>query len=158
MTDWIVNPETNRMVKVGSQTYRKLVNQGVLKNSTLDSRVLASYDETDDVDELKRQLSHNLGENEIISKGKGRYKNKLIKSYKGRKGRRSKRPPTPPPSISSDSEIEQEQEDLTKSNINFDQFLQSIMSSGNGTNQEEYSDEDYSDEQEQDYSEDDYSE
>ena len=93
--DWIVNPTTNRLIKIGSPTYRRLVNQGVIKNTWLDDRVLAHYGENDDVEQLKHQLCHRLHPNEIISRGKGRYKGKLIRTYKGSKGRPKKANPEP---------------------------------------------------------------
>ena len=92
--EWIVNPLTQRLVKNGSQTHRRLVNQGVLKNTQIDEKVLTSYDpDTDDIEQLKEQLQPKLSENEIVARGKGRYKNKLVRSFKGNKGRpTSKRP------------------------------------------------------------------
>jgi hypothetical protein len=92
--EWIVNPLTQRLVKNGSQTHRRLVNQGVLKNTQIDEKVLTTYDpDTDDIEQLKEQLQPKLSDNEIVSIGKGRYKNKLVRSFKGNKGRpTSKRP------------------------------------------------------------------
>jgi hypothetical protein len=88
LTDWVTNPKTKKLVKIGSQTHRRLINEGVLKNTRLDEKVLANYDpEVDDVGELKKQLQSNLSDNEIISVGRGRYKNKLVRGYKGAKGR-----------------------------------------------------------------------
>ena len=85
--DWITNPVTKKLVKIGSQTHRKLINQGILKNTKIDEKVLASYTETDDVLELKKQLKNNLKDNQIINVGRGRYKDKLVVGYKGLKGR-----------------------------------------------------------------------
>ena len=88
LTDWVTNPKTKKLVKIGSQTHRRLINEGVLKNTRLDEKVLANYDPAvDDVGELKKQLQSNLSDNEIISVGRGRYKNKLVRGYKGAKGR-----------------------------------------------------------------------
>lgn len=88
LTDWVTNPKTKKLVKIGSQTHRRLINEGVLKNTRLDKKVLANYDPAvDDVDELKKQLQSNISDNEIISVGRGRYKNKLVRGYKGAKGR-----------------------------------------------------------------------
>ena len=88
LTDWVTNPKTKKLVKIGSQTHRRLINEGVLKNTRLDEKVLANYDPAvDDVGELKKQLQSNISDNEIISVGRGRYKNKLVRGYKGNKGR-----------------------------------------------------------------------
>ncbi len=88
LSDWVTNPKTKKLVKIGSQTHRRLINEGVLKNTRLDEKVLATYDpEVDDVGELKKQLQSNISDNEIISVGRGRYKNKLVKGFKGQKGR-----------------------------------------------------------------------
>ena len=88
LTDWVTNPKTKKLVKIGSQTHRRLINEGVLKNTRLDEKVLANYDPAvDDVGELKKQLQSNISDNEIISVGRGRYRNKLVKGFKGKKGR-----------------------------------------------------------------------
>lgn len=94
MDNYVLNPLTNRMVKVGSQTYRKLVNSKVIKNKAVDERVIYKYDSDDDIEELKKKYQDELDENEIIQKGKGRYKGKLIKTYKGSKGRPKKQQAT----------------------------------------------------------------
>lgn len=88
--NWVTNPNTKKLVKIGSQTHRRLINEGVIKNTKLDEKILATYDpEKDDIDELKKQLKNSmlLKDNEIINVGRGRYKNKLIRGYKGNKGR-----------------------------------------------------------------------
>ena len=90
MEKYILNPETNRMVKIGSQTYRKLVNKKIIKNKVVDDRILYKYDSDDDIEELKKKYKDEINENEIIQIGKGKYKNKLIKTYKGDKGRPKK--------------------------------------------------------------------
>ena len=89
--NWIENPKTGRMIKINSQTHRRLINQGVLKNTRLDEKILVRYDDNDDVDEIKKQLIDRLDENEIICKGKGRYEGCLVKSYKGNKGKPKKK-------------------------------------------------------------------
>ena len=94
MDNYVLNPLTNRMVKLGSQTYRKLVNTKVIKNKAVDERVIYKYDSDDDIEELKKKYQEELNENEIIQKGKGRYKGKLIKTYKGQKGRPKKQQET----------------------------------------------------------------
>lgn len=90
MDNYVLNPLTNRMVKIGSQTYRKLVNTKVIKNKVVDDRILYKYDSDDDIEELKNKYKDELNENEIIQIGKGKYKNKLIKTFKGDKGRPKK--------------------------------------------------------------------
>lgn len=33
MDNYVVNPQTNRLVKIGGASHRRLVNEGVLKNT-----------------------------------------------------------------------------------------------------------------------------
>jgi hypothetical protein len=84
-TDYIKNPNTGRLVKIGSKTHRTLVNSGVIKNKRKDPRVLYKLDKNDDVNAITKELKKNikLKPNETIKKGVGKNAGKLMKSYKG---------------------------------------------------------------------------
>ena len=109
MTDYTRNPQTNRMVKIGGTTHRRLVNSGVLKNKRRDPRVLYTLDEGDDIQSIKRQLKEtaNLNDSESMKyHPSGKYKGKIVKTHKI--GRKSKRQP-----VESESESESEDELLS---------------------------------------------
>ena len=61
MSDYVNNPTTGRMVKIGGKTHRSLINSGVLKNTRRDPRVLYTLDHGDDVHAIKQQLRETLG-------------------------------------------------------------------------------------------------
>lgn len=83
--DYVRNPNTGRMVKIGGASYRRLINEGVLKNKRKDPRVAYNLEQGDDVDAIKRQLKTQikLKKGETIRKGAGRNKGKLMIAYKG---------------------------------------------------------------------------
>ena len=56
--DYVRNPKTNRMVKIGGASYRRLINEGVLKNKRKDPRVAYNLEQGNDVDAIKRQLKN----------------------------------------------------------------------------------------------------
>lgn len=67
------------MVKVGGKIYRKLVNEGALQMATDDSHALYSLQENDNVEELKQKYNKELPPNMVAVRGRGAYKNKLVK-------------------------------------------------------------------------------
>jgi hypothetical protein len=83
--DYVRNPNTGRMVKIGGASYRRLINEGVLKNKRKDPRVAYNLEQGDDVDAIKKQLKTQikLKKGETIRKGAGRNKGKLMIAYKG---------------------------------------------------------------------------
>ena len=89
--NYIENPETKRLIKISGKTHRQLINKGVMLNSNIDGKILYKISPDDNVKEIKKQLQPNLEENEILSIGRGRYKNCLVKGYKGNKGRPKKK-------------------------------------------------------------------
>jgi len=87
--NYIENPETKRLIKISGKTHRQLINKGIMLNSNIDGKILYKISPDDNITEIKKQLQKtaNLEENEIMSIGRGRYKNCLVKGYKGAKGR-----------------------------------------------------------------------
>ena len=73
------------MVKIGGASYRRLINEGVLKNKRKDPRVAYNLEKGDDVEAIKRELKGQLKlkKGETIRKGAGRNKGKLMVAYKG---------------------------------------------------------------------------
>ena len=94
MSDYVNNPTTGRMIKIGGKTHRSLINSGVLKNTRRDPRVLYTLDHGDDVHAIKQQLREtaNLKKNESMKyHPSGKYKGKIVKTHKiGRKSKHSK--------------------------------------------------------------------
>jgi hypothetical protein len=84
-TDYTINPKTGRLVKYNSPTYRKLVNEGVIKNKKQDPKIAYKLDTGDDIDAIKKDLKNKikLKKNEVLRKGIGKNKNKIMIAYKG---------------------------------------------------------------------------
>jgi hypothetical protein len=102
-TDYFTNPKTGRLVKYNSPTYRKLVNEGIIKNTRKDPRVAYKLDETDDVEAIKKELKTKikLKKGEMLKKGVGKNKGKLMIAFKGGRYKKDE-----PDSDSSDSDLE----------------------------------------------------
>lgn len=81
----VVNPQTGRPVKVGSRTWIKLVNDGLIESDYNDPNELyeiQDVDEKDDINKMKRELNEGLGPSSQAVLGRGKYKNKLVKRTK----------------------------------------------------------------------------
>ena len=85
--EWVKNPLTNRLVKINGKVHRKLVNTGVMKNKTKDKRVAYKLDLGDDPHSIKKELrkTMKLKPNETLKIGTGKYKGKIMKSFKRQK-------------------------------------------------------------------------
>lgn len=85
MTDFVINPKTQRPIKVGQRTWIKLVNQGILE----DTRGLVDYDPEDvleeEIEEKINILNETLPENIQAVKGRGSLKNKIVKRLRQNK-------------------------------------------------------------------------
>ncbi len=83
MVKKILNPMTNRLVSVGSPTWRKLIRDGILSNQVIDEEVEVLGDIPDDpyLDALKREeLRDRLEPGYVPKKGRHGYTGKYVKS------------------------------------------------------------------------------
>lgn len=80
----VINPMTKRPIKVGSRIWNGLVKQGVFKQH-IDDNVLADISEEDSdemVDQLISKISKKLPKHTQAVKGRGKYKNQIVKRSK----------------------------------------------------------------------------
>ena len=80
----IINPLTNRCVKIGSKVWKHLINQGLIDEDGIndDTKIVANIQDDDEEEiELKRQEALKKIDKEIytLKKGKGFYKDNLVK-------------------------------------------------------------------------------
>ena len=79
---WILNKKTGRMVKKGSITHRRLINEGVFQRTEVDDSILHVIQEGDNINEIKKQLTVGLPPNMSVRRGHGRNKGRLVKGFK----------------------------------------------------------------------------
>ena len=80
--DIIINPQTQRPVKVGSRTWLKLVREGLVEGKYSDPKEIYTVQEGDDEDELINKFNQSLPPNQHAVRGRGKYANKIVKRYK----------------------------------------------------------------------------
>lgn len=82
--DLIINPNTQRAVKVGGGTWRSLVKAGTLPGHYTDSNVIEKYDELDEekATEKIREINKKLPKGEQAVRGRGRFKGQIVKKKK----------------------------------------------------------------------------
>lgn len=83
--DYITNPQTNRLIKVGGKLFNKLMKDKMLKCDVKDDRVLyeiADEDTAEDIIAKKMELNEELGSDECSMVGRGLYKNKIVRRRK----------------------------------------------------------------------------
>ena len=78
----IINPKTQRPVKVGSRTWLKLVRDGLVEGQYSDPKEIYIVQEGDDEDELINQFNQSLPPNQQAVRGRGKYANKIVKRHK----------------------------------------------------------------------------
>ena len=78
----IINPRTQRPVKVGSRTWLKLVKDGLVAGHYADPNEIYEVKEGDNEEELIRQFNENLPPTQQAVRGRGRYANKIVKRNK----------------------------------------------------------------------------
>ena len=83
----IINPLTNRSVKIGSKVWKHLINQGLIDEDGIndDTKIVANIQDDDEEEiELKRQEALKKIDKEIyiLKKGRGFYKDKIVKELK----------------------------------------------------------------------------
>ena len=93
--EYVRSPVTNRQIKVGGRAYNKLVKEGYFEEGYDDDNILQEFggEETenmvlmkDKIDELNGTLPKSIR----AVRGRGRYKNKIVKKYS-----RSRKQPKP---------------------------------------------------------------
>ncbi len=86
--DIIINPNTQRPVKVGSRTWLNLVKQGVVEGRYTDPKELGQlpeqYEEipNEEVEEKIEQVNKTLPKHQQAVRGRGRYKGKIVSRNK----------------------------------------------------------------------------
>ena len=77
--DIIINPLTSRPVKVGGTVWRKLVKQGLVHGAYKDPKVLGEYSTTKDWKVKQKILKHQMDDEFVPSRGRGKYNGKIVK-------------------------------------------------------------------------------
>lgn len=80
--DIVINPKTQRPVKVGSRVWRTLVKEGLFEGSYKDPRTLYEVQPDEKVDEKIEELNQILPPTQQAVRGRGKYKNKIVKRNK----------------------------------------------------------------------------
>jgi len=80
--DVIINPLTQRPVKVGSRTWLKLVREGLVEGKYSDPKEIYTVQEGDDEQELINQFNETLPPNVQAVRGRGKYANKIVKRHR----------------------------------------------------------------------------
>ena len=81
-TKAVINPKTNRPVKIGSKVWLKLVKEGFIEGEFKDPNVLGEIKEGEDVDETIEKINETLPTNEQGVRGRGKYKGQIAKRSK----------------------------------------------------------------------------
>lgn len=92
--NYIVNPNTNRKIRIGSKTYLKLIREGVIADThyvgtqqipndkTGENHIDISDVKGDELKELIETETEKLENGYVAVPGRGKYKNKLVKRKK----------------------------------------------------------------------------
>ena len=83
--DLIINPDTQRPVRVGSRTWINLVKKGVFQNNFSDNNVLEEkYEEMpeEEFEEKIKQINEKIPSGTQAVQGRGKYANKIVKRNK----------------------------------------------------------------------------
>ena len=85
-TDFISNPLTKRPIRVGGRVYTRLQKQGYFQEGYADKEILDDLGgETENIKIMKKkieELNQELPKNLQAVKGRGKYKNKIVKRYR----------------------------------------------------------------------------
>jgi len=82
-SEHIINPRTQRPVKIGSRTWRKLVSDGIVENQKVNEPCeLYELSEEDNVEQKINELNKSLPITEQAVRGRGRFRNKVVKRRK----------------------------------------------------------------------------
>lgn len=78
--DIIINPKTQRPVKVGSRTWLGLVREGLTESNYQDPMELYKTDDPgENLDEKIKEINQTLPIDQQAVRGRGKYKNKIVK-------------------------------------------------------------------------------
>ena len=79
--NWTTNPQTGRPIKIGNKIHRKLINDGVLKTTQIDEKILHTIQAGDDIPAIKKILKKKqpLAPNTCLRVSQG----KIKVAYKG---------------------------------------------------------------------------
>lgn len=80
--DIVINPKTQRPVKVGSRVWRTLVKEGLFEGSYKDPRTLYEVQPDEKIEEKIEELNQTLPPNQQAVRGRGKYKNKIVRRNK----------------------------------------------------------------------------
>ena len=82
--DIILNPKTRRPIKVGGRIYNALVKEGYFKGESefRDDNILYNLNPSDNVEDVINNLNKNLPKNISACRGRGKYKNSIVKRNK----------------------------------------------------------------------------
>ena len=80
--DIVINPKTSRPVRVGSRVWLTLVREGLIDGHYSDPKELYTVQEQDDCDEKISELNQQLPINQQAVRGRGKYRNKIVKRHK----------------------------------------------------------------------------
>jgi hypothetical protein len=78
----IINPKTQRPVRVGSRTWLKLVKEGLIQGHYSDPNEIYDVKEGDNEEELINQFNQTLPPTQQAVRGRGKYANKIVKRNK----------------------------------------------------------------------------
>ena len=88
-TQFVINPQTSRPVKIGSKTWTKLVKDGLITGTNAVDTIAEDHivgdieDECpDEIQEKITDLNKEMPVDQQVVKGRGKYKNKLVKRKK----------------------------------------------------------------------------
>ena len=79
--DIVLNPLTQRPIKVGGRVWLKLVRDKVIEGVHMDDNVLSSIEEGEEVDTQINKLDKLLPQNQHAVRGRGKYAGKLVKRH-----------------------------------------------------------------------------
>ena len=88
----IINPQTQRPVKVGGITWLKLVKDGLVEGTYSDPNEICDIVEGDNVEEKIEEINRDLPTNVQGVRGRGKYAGKIVKRSKSVKTRRTVKP------------------------------------------------------------------
>lgn len=96
--EFVKSPVTGRSIVIGGKVYKKLQKQGHFQEGYEDENILHEYDANSNTEIMKNkieELNNTLPKNQQAVRGRGKYKNKIVKRYrKPSKRRPVKRQPT----------------------------------------------------------------